>query len=221
MHPTTVLPTGYIHYGNFQPSSYRKVMPILFMVGSLMGIGLYFLVIALIPLVRPGFIPIKNASFKLTTFAILLSAGLIVILLHESLHAISLYLVGHIRPKIVFKLSLRVLAAYVESPGWFLPRNIYILVALAPVSILTITGLGLIFILPQSLLSLVAVCVAGNLAGSLGDLAVAGFLFLLPASTLATTQGDIYVPEGELTNHNQWKKGLRLWIEQILKNMTS
>jgi len=196
-------------------------MPILFIAGSLVGMGFYILSSELIPLVRPGFILVKHASFKLATFAILLTAVIIVIFLHEGIHAITLFIVGHIKPKIVFKISLKTVATYVESPGWYLPRNIYMLVALAPVSILTLTGLGSVFILPLNWLSLVAVCTAGNLAGSLGDIAVAGFLFLLPTTALSTTQGDIYVSEGGLMNHTHWKERLRIWIEKILKNMTS
>jgi hypothetical protein len=93
--------------------------------------------------------------------------------------------------------------AYAAMPGWYFPRNQYLMIGIAPLILITLIGILFMAILPISNLNLVLVALVINTSGAVGDLFVVIWLLTKPAETLALDQGDsieFYVP-GKLQNN--------------------
>ena len=76
------------------------------------------------------------------------------------------------------------------APDWYLPRNPYLIVGLAPLVLLTVLGLGLLPVLPRSVLPPAWFALTFNAAGAVGDMVVVGWLLTKPRSVLVNDEGD-------------------------------
>jgi hypothetical protein len=116
-----------------------------------------------------------------------------VLLLHELVHGAFFWLITRSRP--VF--GLQAAYAYAAAPNWYIPRNPYLVVGLAPLILLTLTGVALLPWLPAALLLPWIFALAVNASGSIGDVYIIGWLLTRPAGALVNDHGDcihIYLP---------------------------
>ena len=116
--------------------------------------------------------------------ALLLLGGMVVV--HELIHGAFFWVFTRARPVFGFK----GLYAYAGAPDWYLPRNRFALVGLAPLVIITLAGFLLILVAPAGWIYPILVVVIANAAGAAGDLLVVGWLFTRPADTLIRDTGD-------------------------------
>jgi hypothetical protein len=117
----------------------------------------------------------------------------VMVVLHEALHGLFFFIFTGERPVFAFRWSY----AYAAAPGCFIPRGRYTVVGLAPLVILTISGLILIPFIPSVLLFQLILFTALNFAGAVGDLWVVGWLLRRSPAALVQDFGDrieIYEP---------------------------
>lgn len=112
--------------------------------------------------------------------------GLVVMLIfHEMIHGLFFWLFTSERPKFGFHLVY----AYAAAPGWYLPRNQFLIVGLAPFLVITVAGLLLLALAPFSIVPFLLFVLIMNATGSVGDLAVTGWLLAQPATARAQDSG--------------------------------
>jgi hypothetical protein len=123
-----------------------------------------------------------------------LVALVLMVVFHEGLHGLFFWVFTRAKPR--FGLSL--MYAYAAAPDWYIPRNRYLVVGLAPFVILTAAGLIAIAWLPHAWLAAGIFMVSLNAAGSVGDLFVTGWLLAHGPQVLINDTGagfTAYAPE--------------------------
>lgn len=138
-------------------------------------------------------------TFSYSGWELLLAAGkylliiLVTMVIHEAIHGLGFVWLANIHPVFAFKGAY----AYAAAPGWYLPRNPYLMIGLAPVVMITLLALiGLAFVPAQWITALLFAAIF-NATGAVGDLWVAWLLLRSPQSSLSTDSGDeisIYSP---------------------------
>jgi hypothetical protein len=116
---------------------------------------------------------------------ILISYALM-ILLHELVHGLFFWIITRQRPYIGLKSAY----AYAAAPDWFIPRNSYLVIGLAPLVLITLLGVILIPWIPGDGLIVVIFILTANASGSMGDIFVVGWLSTQPRTTLLCDHGD-------------------------------
>lgn len=141
-----------------------------------------FLGVAL--LLRPQFsLPLFLYRLNLFTFLLTLA---VVMGLHELVHFLFHWLFCKKLPRLSFKL----LFAEPASSRFYIPRNQFVMTALAPLVLLT--AVGLIWLTQSSLLflPLLILALAINVAGSIGDITLALWLLSHPAHSYIHDEGN-------------------------------
>lgn len=116
-----------------------------------------------------------------------------VIYLHEGIHGLGFWLATRTRP--VF--GLRSLYAFAGAPDWYIPRDQYLLIGLAPLLVISALGVFLLAFVPQPLIGAILVLVVMNASGAAGDLWICLLLLRQPADALACDSGEelrVYSP---------------------------
>ncbi len=80
--------------------------------------------------------------------------------------------------------------AYAAAPQWYIPRNLHIAVALAPLLILSLLGAMLIPWIAYELLPALLFFLIINAAGAVGDLVAVGWLLRQPRDAYVNDYGD-------------------------------
>lgn len=112
---------------------------------------------------------------------------LLVLLIHELIHAAAILLVGH-KPRMGAKLDKGVL--YATSDGAYFRRGEFILVALAPLVVISLAGMAAMLVLPDGLNYWVGLAVILNAGGAIGDLWMTWVVLRFPASVLVRDEED-------------------------------
>ncbi len=118
---------------------------------------------------------------------------LISIPLHEVIHGLAIYRAGH-KPR--YGMMLGKGAFYATADNALFWRNDFILIALAPLVGITLLGLLLVYMLPDTPGYYVSLGVVFNAANSIGDLWMTAVVRRYPPTTLVRDQADsirIYV----------------------------
>lgn len=127
------------------------------------------------------------------TIVIVLALMFVTIVVHEGIHGLGFILLAKVRPIFAF----RGVYAYAAAPDWFIPRDPYLVIGLAPFVGISLVGVALMAIVPAAWIApLVLVCVV-NATGAIGDLWVAALLLRQPPEALSNDTGDeikIYAP---------------------------
>jgi hypothetical protein len=129
---------------------------------------------------------------------VIIAAGVvslaISVVIHELIHGLVLIISGH-TPR--FLVHYGVPIADIPA-GCYLTRKQYLLVALAPLAIMTPAGAVALLFLPPNLGQILLAILLLNMAASVGDLYVARYVRLAPSSALfANQQGiQVFVPAG-------------------------
>lgn len=88
---------------------------------------------------------------------------------HELIHGIFFWVFIRQRPKFGF----RGWYAFAAAPGWFFPSGQYLVIALAPLILLSILGMVLAAVVPAGALAAVLFGIVANAAGAVGDMWIA------------------------------------------------
>lgn len=112
-----------------------------------------------------------------------------VIFLHEVIHGIFFWIFTQSRPKFAFKL----IYAYAAAPEWYIQRNQYLVIGLAPLMLISILAILLFLILPPYGVALTLILASINVAGAVGDIAVTGWLMTKSRTVLINDSGDAVI----------------------------
>jgi hypothetical protein len=190
MQPSTQLPPEYQLRGEIDLSQNKKLALLLNLVGTILifvfGALFGWLTLRLRPDLTLGSWEVSSISQLLKFVLVLIGLTIAQVTLHELVHGLFFWLATKSRPRYGFK----GLYAYAAAPEWYLPRNRYLVVGLAPVVGMSLVGLLFISFVPQGLVLPLFYVIAINAAGSIGDLLVAGWLLFKPATTLIQDAGD-------------------------------
>ncbi len=131
----------------------------------------------------------------LLTVLVVLIITFVTIVLHEGIHGLAFMIFAKVRPTFGF----RWVYAFAAAPGYFIPRNRYLPVALAPLVVISLLGVALMAVVPAQWLTAILLACVVNASGSVADLWVVWLLLRLPPKALASDLGEaieLYVPEG-------------------------
>jgi hypothetical protein len=128
----------------------------------------------------------ENLPFWLITLILIV----LVLVLHEWVHGLAIQWAGH-RPRYGIKTWNGLpLVLYATTDNVLFPRNTFIAIALAPLIVLTLLGMVLIWLLPDSFASTITLGVALNAAGAVGDLWMTALALRFPSSALVRDEAD-------------------------------
>jgi hypothetical protein len=99
----------------------------------------------------------------------LLVAMAVSLLLHELIHGAFFWIFSRSKPRF----GLRGGYAYAAAPGWFFPPQQYLIIALAPLVLLTILGMILVAFVPVGMLAAILFGMVTNASGAVGDMWIA------------------------------------------------
>lgn len=150
------------------------------------------------------FLEVKWGGFEgLWSILFVLVLVFVTIVLHEAVHGLGFIRLAKARPKFAF----RGVYAYAAAPGYYIPRDPYLKIALAPLGVISLIGLVLMVLVPAAWIGpLILICVV-NASGAVGDLWVAWLLLRNPPEAYAQDDGDeikIYAPTGYGTPHDNY-----------------
>lgn len=112
---------------------------------------------------------------------VLLAVYAAMIIFHEGIHGLFFWLFSRAFPVFGF----RIYYAFASAPGWYFPRNPYLLISLAPLLLLDALGVFLLAVVPASWLFPVVLLLIINTSGAVGDIFVACWLLKFPSDSLA------------------------------------
>jgi hypothetical protein len=198
MHATLHLPEGYRSIGTLSLTKNLRLLIYLNVAGVVLLVGFYYAFIRAALWMRPeaarqGLSGSLNLSGVLVMLLAVIGIYAAVIVLHEATHGIFMVWFTHTRPVFAF----RGYYAYAAAPGWYFPRNQYMLTSLAPLVVLSLLGLVVLAFVPAGWFLVVISFMAFNGSGAVGDLAVFFWLLRQPPTCLAYDVGDavtLYLP---------------------------
>jgi hypothetical protein len=113
--------------------------------------------------------------------------------LHELIHGAFFWIFTGARP--IF--GLRLAYAYAAAPDWYIPRNAFLMIGLAPLVLISLGGAALLPAMPPSLLPIWWLALTANASGAVGDLYIVGWLLSKSAHLYINDCGDrmsVYAP---------------------------
>jgi Putative zincin peptidase len=184
MQSVMILPVGY-EQDRILDFSKNKVLPISLSLASLVAFfvfGTLFLLLAskISPSLGPSGMIVINIPILLKVALVLSVVTLLIMIVHEFIHGIFFWIFTRSQPKYGFK----GLYAYAAAPDWYIPRNQFLVIGLAPLIILTLLGLVSLTFLPFTGAIIVVFAMTMNAAGAVGDLFVVGLSLTKPTNCL-------------------------------------
>ena len=108
------------------------------------------------------------------------------LIVHESIHGLFFWLFTGSRPSF----GLRLTYAYAAAPSWYIPRGYYRVIGLAPLVIIDLVCLLLIAVAPAGWIVPLALVIALNTSGAVGDLLVIAVVSRSAPDCLINDRGD-------------------------------
>ena len=217
-----VLPPSYSLYRHFDETKYKKVTWVVILVGGLVFWVSFVFFNNLAGVLRPDYQIIERLHFQLNTdrlialFRVLLPVALVLIL-HECIHAVILWLYTKERPTFIATFE-GIGGIAVRMPSWYLSRNAFLIASLAPVCLITLAAPFLFLLVPHTVINTLVFCVALNFAGSLSDIVSSIYIYTQPATAYITTDGSLFHDQ-KSTNAPRWKRWIQIIIEWLLAKL--
>lgn len=199
--PTKVIPRFTAHQADLKLGSRRMTIGL-----NLAAILLLFfwgwLFLRLAFWLRPSLLIEGSNLFALNTrvpWPVLLGAVIGVLVLHELVHGFFFWHFTGERPRF----GVGPLHFYAAAPDWYLPRNQFVVVALAPLLILSLAGFILLALLPIAWLPALLLALIVNASGAVGDLYVVARLLPAPRRALVQDTGStmaVYTPIADVAD---------------------
>lgn len=218
MKPVTVLPESYILYGDFEPRKFVKVRAIQTVAAILLAVLLLLLFDQIFPNRDPAGSLAWRSISVFHRIVLLIPCIYTWIFLHECTHAFFIWIFSGKWPQIkAAKLWGIPVGGYNASPGWYYPRNVFIIFVLAPLFLVSLFLYFLSYRVPPVFVIPVQDCFLLNIVGSFQDAAVAFFAALHPVSALITWDGKIYHPKSVAGGKDaSWSGRLRVFLERLV-----
>ena len=188
------LPEGYDLSRTLDLVNDRKLLLIL----SAASLGLFLVswvgLAWLLRLLRPDF-PI-DASFEFTPsgtgglllpLLVLLGVIFVMVILHEAIHGVCFWMFTGGQVKFAFKGAY----AYAAAPDWFLHKRPYMFVSMAPLVLITVFGLMVLWWAPSGWIAPLMLLIAMNASGAIGDIYVLILLTKMPEDALVQDFGEL------------------------------
>ncbi len=170
---------------------------------------------------RPEFQPnqLQFEALSLERLGAILILGLILLIVfavHELIHAIFLwFFTGHF-PTLIAGMG----GLAVRLPHWYIPRDQFLVINLAPFCVISLIGYLLLLTVSQSYISLTVFFTAMNIAGSIADILSSTYISFHPSSIYLETEGTIYSDEQrEPDLAPGWKIRIRSLIEAAIAKL--
>ena len=221
MKATQKLPSTFAPYDKFRPSKWRRTHWVTWVLGIALAWLSYSVLRFTAQALRPDFQP-PPLGFTVPTLErlgsvllVILAVG-VVVAVHEFIHIAFLwFFTGH-RPTIVAGNG----GIAIRLPVWYIPRDQFLLVNLAPFCIISLVALLSLLVVPQRYLSLAVFLTAMNIAGSVADITSSAYLLLHPSSIYLETEGTIYFDRFVGSDSvPMWKLGVRSSIEAAIARL--
>jgi hypothetical protein len=212
MKPTQVLPESYLHCYTLDSKRHKVAQGILILLGF-GGLLLGWQVIKFVSPESINALKLGRDPFHLVMFLVTI---IIMILLHESVHGLVLW--GFTKNFPPFGINFMG-SVYVNASGWYLPRNHMLIMLLSPFLLLSITGIIFLSFTSGEFFRMMLWAVLLNAAGAINDLAVAGWLFFQPDTTLIENSGQalsIYRTNDGQSKQFGTKEKVRVFMERYL-----
>ena len=181
---TKTLPEGYVQSGEINLKKNRRLAIALNLAALPIAVFSFFLLLFFAGFVRPS---LMNTTGTITVGVWVVVLMLLLFTIHELIHGFFFWVFTRSRP--VF--ALRLFYAYAGAPDWYIPTRKFMIVALGPLVIIGVVGMLLMLLVPESWVVLIAIMVALNTGGSVGDLLIFTRLLKLSPSNLANDTGDV------------------------------
>jgi hypothetical protein len=191
--PSASLPDQYqqVLYWRLTGSPARLILMQALAIPLFIVSGLFFFQTAL----YLGKLP-SSFSIDLNQVGFTLAAIIITIVLHEWLHGMTMKIFGA-KPQYGFK--WKQLLFYATCPGHAFQRNHYIVVALAPLVVLTgLFVLGIWLLNGTTRVVLLGICGTLNASGAIGDIWMSGIALRYPSTAYIVDEQDgmrVFLPE--------------------------
>ncbi|MCX8024579.1 MAG: DUF3267 domain-containing protein [Thermanaerothrix sp.] len=192
------LPPNYRLYGEFNLENSRLILAMnLLGLGLLVAAGWLFAVLISALRTHTGeFIWIfwgDNTARTLGQILALIGLLVVMVVLHEGLHALAFWFFTHDRPQFTFKGWY----ASVSAPGWYFTPSAYLIIGLLPLVGISLLGLVLMLFVPEPWVVPLWAFMTINAAGAIGDLIMVGWTMRLPRGAVVQdfhTHVVAYVP---------------------------
>jgi hypothetical protein len=150
--------------------------------------ALFFLaILRFYPNRPPGsFSSSKNFIQVVLLVLVILAAYVSTLFLHEVVHGLFFWLFTRSKPSF----GLRTAYAFAAAPNWFIPRNQYMVIGLAPLIVITFIGMAVLPYLPSGFLTAWWVSLTTNASGAVGDLFIVGWLLVHTSQSFINDFGD-------------------------------
>ena len=219
---TKVLPPSYTLFRHFDETKYKKAVWVVILIGGLVFWVSFIFFNRLAGILRPDYQTVEQLHFELSMERLglllqILVPVVVILILHECIHAAFLWLYTKERPRLVATLK-GIGGIAVRMPSWYLSRNTFLIVNLAPVCLITLAIPFLILVLPNTAVGVLVFCAALNLAGSLSDIVSSVYIYSLPATVYLKTNGYLYRSQESLSVPG-WKQGLQSTIDWFLAKL--
>ena len=122
----------------------------------------------------------------------LILALILMTLLHEGVHGLFFWWFTKEKPRFGVKLMY----AYAAAPDWYLPRNLFVIVGLAPLVLLSAIGIALMPVFPLGWMPGLIFFLTFNGAGAVGDMLTVLVVLYQPKGTLVNDLGDKFTVYG-------------------------
>ena len=119
-----------------------------------------------------------------------------VLVLHELVHGLFFWFVTQHRPIFGFK----GLYAYAAAPEWYIPKDVFLVIGLAPLVLISLVGVALIPFVPLWSVPLLLFALTANASGAIGDIYTVYYLLRLSSATLVQDRGDNFLVFAKVGN---------------------
>jgi hypothetical protein len=190
MPPTRTLPPAYILTSEINLSKNRWLAIALNAVGLVLFFITFWALGLLANGLRPGAVGdalVIDLGLDLVwTLLGFIGLMLLNLVIHEAIHGFFFWLFTRSRPAFALRLSY----AYAAAPEWYIPRGLYWIIGLAPLLIIDAACLLLILVAPPGWLVPLALLIAFNTSGAVGDLLIVGKVAFAASGCLINDRGD-------------------------------
>ncbi len=140
--------------------------------------------------IRPELIK-QSFSFKIDAASLWKILGVLIIILvnlvlHEAIHGFFFWCFTRSRPLFALHLAY----AYAAAPEWYIPRNQYAVIGLAPLLLIDAVILAILPLVPREAILILVSMLAFNTGGATGDIWMISRLLFLAPSGLINDHGD-------------------------------
>jgi Putative zincin peptidase len=185
-HATRELSSTYQQSRILDLGSQPGLMILLNLVGLLLffafGLAFLHLAAALYPGIAFG---VSNFSALWGVLAFILVYA-VVLVLHELVHGLFFVILTGSRPHF----GLKQMYAYACAPDWYIPRNQFLVVGLAPLILITLVGFLILPMLSPNLATFTLFAMAVNASGAIGDLYTVLWILRFPGDAFVSDHGE-------------------------------